>query len=109
VVPTAAIQRGPSGTLLYVLRDNSTVAVRPVTLSQQDDVQSVVDSGLQAGERVVTTGFARLTEGTAVTVSSAEDTGQATPADRPHPEGARGGRAAQKRNPGAAARPTANP
>jgi multidrug efflux system membrane fusion protein len=109
VVPTAAIQRGPSGTLLYVLRDNSTVAVRPVTLSQQDDVQSVVNSGLQAGERVVTTGFARLTEGTAVTVSSAEDTGQATPADRPHPEGARGGRAAQKRNPGAAARPTANP
>ncbi len=109
VVPTAAIQRGPNGTLIYVLRDNSTVAVRPVTLSQQDDVQSVVDSGLQAGERVVTTGFARLTEGTAVTVSSAEDTGQATPADRPRPEGARGGRAAQKRNPGAAARPTANP
>jgi multidrug efflux system membrane fusion protein len=109
VVPTAAIQRGPNGTLIYVLRDNSTVSVRPVMLSQQDDVQSVVDSGLQAGERVVTTGFARLTEGTAVTVSSAEDTGQATPADRPRPEGARGGRAAQKRNPGAAARPTANP
>ena len=109
VVPTAAIQRGPNGTLIYVLHDNSTVAVRPVTLSQQNDVQSVVDSGLQAGERVVTTGFARLTEGTTVTVSSAEDTGQATPADRPRPEGARGGRAAQKRNPGAAARPTANP
>src|SRR4029450_9891627 len=39
VVPTAAIQRGPNGTFVYVLKDDSTVAVRPVTLAQQDDVQ----------------------------------------------------------------------
>ena len=90
VVPTAAIQRGPNGTLVYVLRDDSTVSVRPVTLSQDDEVQSVVDAGLQAGMRVVTTGFARLTDGTAVTVSSTEDTGQAAPTDRPRPDGTRG-------------------
>ena len=63
VVPTAAIQRGPNGTFVYVISDDSTVTVRPVMLAQQDDVQSVVGDGLQAGERVVTTGFARLTEG----------------------------------------------
>ena len=55
VVPTAAIQRGPNGTFVYVLRDNNTVTVRPVTLAQQNDVQSVVASGLQAGDKVVTT------------------------------------------------------
>ena len=131
VVPTAAIQRGPNGTLVYVLRDDSTVMVRPVKLSQQDEIQSVVDAGLQAGERVVTTGFARLTEGTAVTVSSAEnsgdaalsnqpraegtgggraeDTGQATPAGRPRADGTRGRRATEKRNPRSGAPPATNP
>jgi multidrug efflux system membrane fusion protein len=107
VVPTAAIQRGPNGTLVYVLRDNGTVTVRPVTLTQQDDAQTVVDSGLQAGERVVTTGFGRLTEGTAVTVSSAEDTG--TPRDRPRADGSSGGRSGQKRSAGSGAPPARAP
>ncbi|HEY7247368.1 MAG TPA: efflux RND transporter periplasmic adaptor subunit [Xanthobacteraceae bacterium] len=80
VVPTAAIQRGPNGTLVYVLRDNSTVTVRPVTVRQQDDVQAVVDAGLQAGERVVTTGFSRLTEGSHVTVSRVDGTDVSRPA-----------------------------
>jgi multidrug efflux system membrane fusion protein len=131
VVPTAAIQRGPNGTLVYVLRDDSTVTVRPVKLSQQDEIQSVVDAGLQAGERVVTTGFARLTEGTAVTASIAEDsgdaalsnqpraegtgggrtedTGQATPGSPRRRDGARGGRATEKRNPRSGAPPATNP
>jgi multidrug efflux system membrane fusion protein len=131
VVPTAAIQRGPNGTLVYVLRDDSTVTVRPVKLSQQDEIQSVVDAGLQAGERVVTTGFARLTEGTAVTASiaedsgdaalsnqpraegtgggRAEDTGQATPGSPRRRDGARGGRATEKRNPRSGAPPATNP
>jgi membrane fusion protein, multidrug efflux system len=131
VVPTAAIQRGPNGTLVYVLRDDSTVTVRPVKLSQQDEIQSVVDAGLQAGERVVTTGFARLTEGTAVTVSSAEDSGDAARSNQPRAEGtgggraedtgqatpgsprrrdaAGGGRATEKRNPRSGAPPATNP
>ncbi len=68
-----------------------------VSLTQQDDVRAVVASGLQAGERVVTTGFARLTEGTQVTVSSAEDAGQITPpGERPRPDGTRGTRGGEK-------------
>jgi multidrug efflux system membrane fusion protein len=76
VVPTAATQRGPNGVYVYVVKDDETVTVRPVTLSQQDDTQSVVATGLTAGEKVVTTGFARLAEGTPVQVSSAEAAGQ---------------------------------
>jgi multidrug efflux system membrane fusion protein len=111
VVPTAAIQRGPNGTFVYVIKDTSTVSVRRVTLAQQDDVQSVVASGLQAGERVVTTGFARLTEGSPVSVASAEDAGQVTPADRPRPDGTRGTRAGDKgrRDPGTSRPPAKNP
>jgi multidrug efflux system membrane fusion protein len=72
VAPTAAVQRGPNGTFAYVVQEDSTVAVRPLTVSQQDETKAVIASGLQAGERVVTTGFARLTAGTRVTVTDAE-------------------------------------
>ena len=91
VVPTAAVQRGPSGTFVYVVRDDGTVTVRRVTLTQQGDVRAVVRSGLGVGERVVTTGFARLAEGTQVTAASAEDAGQIDP-DRARPDGTRGKR-----------------
>jgi len=74
VVPTAAIQRGPQGTFVYVVKDDNTVTVRRVRITQQDDVRAVVGNGLRAGEKVVTTGFARLTEGTAVTVSAPSET-----------------------------------
>jgi multidrug efflux system membrane fusion protein len=110
VVPTAAVQRGPNGAFVYVLKDDSTVTVRPVTLTQQDDVRAVVATGLQAGERVVTTGFARLTEGTKVTASSAEDAGQLTPGGS-RPDGTRGKRSGDKgkRNPGSGGPPAKNP
>jgi multidrug efflux system membrane fusion protein len=82
-----------------------------VKLTQQDDVRAVVGTGLQAGERVITTGFARLTEGTQVTVSSAEDAGQVTPDIRSRPDGTRGTRAGEKgkRNPSAGAPPVRTP
>jgi len=96
VVPTAAIQRGPNGPFVYVLKEGNTVTVRRVTLTQQDDVRAVVATGLQAGERVVTTGFARLTEGTQVAVSDAGDAGPLAPEARPRPDGTRGTRGGEK-------------
>ncbi len=89
VVPTAAIQRGPNGTFVYVVTDDSTAGMRPVTLTKQDDREAVVGTGLRSGERVVTTGFGRLTDGTKVTVSSATE--PATPAEAPGPKGKRKG------------------
>jgi multidrug efflux system membrane fusion protein len=96
VVPTAAIQRGPNGAFVYVLKQGNTVTVRPVTLTQQDDSRAVVATGLQAGEQVVTTGFARLTEGAQVAVSDAENAGQIAPAGQSRPDGARGKRGSEK-------------
>src|SRR6187455_2781805 len=71
VVPTSAVQRGPNGTFVYVVDAESKVAVRPVTVNQQDDTGAVVSSGLAAEERVVTTGFTRLSNGTRVRVQPA--------------------------------------
>ncbi|HEY7301793.1 MAG TPA: efflux RND transporter periplasmic adaptor subunit [Xanthobacteraceae bacterium] len=73
VVPTAAVQRGPTGPYVYFVKDDSTVAVRPISVAQQDDRQAVIASGLDPGEIVVTSGFARLSEGTTVSVSSPDE------------------------------------
>jgi multidrug efflux system membrane fusion protein len=76
VVPTAAVQRGPNGTFVYIIKDDNKVTVRPVSITQQDDQRAVIASGLQQGEHVVTTGFGRLAEGTLVEATSAEKAGQ---------------------------------
>jgi multidrug efflux system membrane fusion protein len=70
VVPTSAVQRGPNGTFVYVVGDNDTVSARPVTVTQQNDTEAVIATGVRSGERVVTTGFASLAEGARVTVST---------------------------------------
>src|SRR5262249_36071258 len=68
VVPNAAVQRGPNGPFVFVVDDDSRVAMRRVTVTQQDENQAVIASGGQNGERVVTTSFNQLSEGKAVTV-----------------------------------------
>ena len=91
VVPTAAVQRGPDGTFVYVVKEDSSVAVRPIMVQQQDDLQAVIASGLMAAERVVTTGFGRLADGTRVEVTSAEDAGQVSTDPSPRPARPAGG------------------
>ena len=110
-VPTAAVQRGPNGTFVYVIDGESKAQVRPIKVAMLDDTRAVISDGLKSDERVVTTGFARLTEGTVVTVSSAEDAGQVTPGGQPRPDGTRGKRSGEKgkRNPGSGGPPAKTP
>jgi multidrug efflux system membrane fusion protein len=72
VVPTSAVQRGPKGTFVYVVKDDNTVAVREVAVTRQDELQAVIGKGLEPGERVVTTGFVNLTDGSKIAVSKPE-------------------------------------
>lgn len=69
VAPTEAIQRGPEGTFVFVVKADSTVEMRGVKLTQQDEKFAVIADGLKPGEKVVTSGFARLKDGSAVSVS----------------------------------------
>jgi multidrug efflux system membrane fusion protein len=71
-VPTAAVQRGPAGTFVYVIDAESKVAVRPITVAMQDDARAVISDGVKAQEQVVTTGFTRLSNGTRVRVQAGE-------------------------------------
>jgi multidrug efflux system membrane fusion protein len=68
-VPAVAIQTGPSGPYTYVVKADSTVERRTVTVTQTDNNSSLIGSGLQAGERVVTAGQFKLEQGTKVQVS----------------------------------------
>ena len=90
VIPTGAVQRGPNGTFVYVVKDDNSATIRPIVVQRQDETQTVVKSGVEASERVVTTGFARLTEGAKVAVS----TGDGPPAAGAAPARPRGQRPA---------------
>lgn len=72
-VPTGAVQRGPNGTFVYVIKDG-VASMRPIVVQRQDETRTVVKSGLTPPEQVVTTGFARLTDGAKVAVSSGDGT-----------------------------------
>jgi multidrug efflux system membrane fusion protein len=68
VVPAAAIQRGNQGTVVYVVKDDSSVTLRTITAGPTEGQLTAVTQGLQAGERVVTDGVDRLREGAKVEV-----------------------------------------
>jgi len=69
VVPSAAIQRGAQGTVVYVVKEDSTVTLRPVTTGATEGQVTEVVTGLQAGERVITDGVDRIREGAKVEVT----------------------------------------
>jgi multidrug efflux system membrane fusion protein len=78
VVPSAAIQRGNQGTVVYVVGGEDTVAIRPVTTGPTEGLVTAVESGLQAGERVIVDGVDRVREGAKVEVTQ-PGTGLRTP------------------------------
>ena len=63
IVPASAIQQGPKGTFVYVVKADNTAGVRLVTTGAAENADISVTSGLVAGERVVIDGAERLREG----------------------------------------------
>ena len=50
VVPAPAIQRGPQGTFVYVVKADGTAAVRPVTVGEIQGGEASIKTGLSSGE-----------------------------------------------------------
>jgi multidrug efflux system membrane fusion protein len=69
-VPAAAIQRGPRGLFAWVATANDTAAVRPIQLGPTTGDLTIVTSGLNDGDRVVTEGQYKLQANVPVTVSA---------------------------------------
>jgi len=70
-VPSEAVQQGPEGNFVFVVKADSSVDLRKVeTLASAAGV-TAIGKGLQAGETVVTDGQLRLTQGTRIAAASA--------------------------------------
>jgi multidrug efflux system membrane fusion protein len=65
-MPASAVQRGPSGSFVWVIDANEKVKTRPVSVFQLGDGEVFVTSGLKNGEKVVVDGQYRLQAGTLV-------------------------------------------
>jgi membrane fusion protein, multidrug efflux system len=68
-VPPAAIEHGPDGLYVYLVKQGDIAAVQPITVSYQTAQLAVVASGLKGGEEVVVGGQSRLDPGTRVAIS----------------------------------------
>ena len=67
-IPSAAVQRGPRGTFVFVV-NGQTVQRRELTTGFEDEALAVVLEGVKAGEQVVTDGAQRLSDGAKIAVA----------------------------------------
>ena len=66
VVPASVVQRGPEGSYAFVVNNDMSVKMAPVKVAQIDQGQALIDSGLNAGQRVVVDGQYKLQPGSKV-------------------------------------------
>jgi multidrug efflux system membrane fusion protein len=109
-IPAAAVQRGPDGTFVYVVKEDHTVEMRPVTTGITQKETTLIAKGVNEGDVVVTDGVDKLHDGSQVVVRKPgeSDTSASGPAAT-GPEGAasrpargnRGGRRGAAPAPGA--------
>jgi len=85
VVSTSAVQRGPTGTFVFIIGEDLKVSQRNVSVLQQDDRRAVISKGLSAGERVVTSGFGRIANDSEVVVTATEEAGEPPPPPKVEP------------------------
>jgi multidrug efflux system membrane fusion protein len=70
LVPSQAIQTGQSGQYVFVIKSDFTVESRPVIIARTLDGETVVEKGLQPGDKVVTDGQLRLIPGAKVEIKT---------------------------------------
>ena len=85
VVPASVIQRGPTGAFAFVIRQDLSVEMRPVTVARIERDQALIDQGLEVGERVVVDGHYKLQPGSKVKIQEASGDGAAGKQRGPKP------------------------
>jgi multidrug efflux system membrane fusion protein len=72
VAPSTAIQNGPNGQYVFVVKPDRTVELRPIKVARSEGDTAVMASGLNPGETVVTIGQLRLAPGSKVAIAEAK-------------------------------------
>jgi multidrug efflux system membrane fusion protein len=70
VIPSQAIQTGQKGQYVFVIKNDLSVEDRPITVGRTLNSETVVEKGLQAGEKVVTDGQLRLVPGAKIEIKN---------------------------------------
>jgi len=70
VAPAPAVQTSQQGQYVFVVKSDDTVELRPVKVGRIDEAEAVIDTGLTAGETVVTDGQLRLVPGAKVEIKT---------------------------------------
>src|ERR1700730_7265846 len=79
IVPEAAVQSGPNGNYTFVVKQDSTVEIRPIRVATSRDGQALIVDGIKAGEKIVTDGQYRLRPGSRIVATSGgQETGERT-------------------------------
>jgi multidrug efflux system membrane fusion protein len=91
VVPASTIQRGSQGTFLYVVKENQTAELRPVTIKSTEGNDVALASGVEAGEMVVLEGMDKIQDGAKVDVQTPGQSSDAPAGGRGGGRGGRGG------------------
>jgi multidrug efflux system membrane fusion protein len=68
VVPSVAVQSGQQGTYVFIVKTDQTVEMRPVTVDRASGSETVLASGVQPGDTIVTDGHLRLVPGSRISV-----------------------------------------
>ncbi|HEY7170992.1 MAG TPA: efflux RND transporter periplasmic adaptor subunit [Vicinamibacterales bacterium] len=71
VVPTPAVQQGPQGTYVYIVKADQTAELRPVKVGRTSGEETIITDGVKDGETIVTDGHLRLVPGSRVTIKGA--------------------------------------
>jgi multidrug efflux system membrane fusion protein len=79
VVPTEAVQAGPDGSYVYVIKADKTAEFRTVVVGRIIGSESIIAKGLTAGETVVTDGHLRLVPGSRVSIRTEPASPQVAP------------------------------
>lgn len=84
VVPTSAVQPGPDGNLVFVIRPDNTVEAHRVSVAATWQGKALIESGLAAQDRIVVEGQYRLRQGShVIDVASKSRTSAKTVARKP--------------------------
>ena len=78
LIPTAAIQRSPDSTFVYVVKDDNSVEIHNIKQGVTEGDEAAVDSGLAPGDKVVVDGIDKLQQGSKVSVRMAGEKPQKT-------------------------------
>ena len=72
VVPTLAVQTGPEGSYVYLVKADQTVELRPIVVARVAGDETVIKEGVAPGDTIVTDGHLRLVPGSRISVRGAE-------------------------------------